>query len=88
MYQYVTSCPTTDGKIWNFAPSTLPTENIYACEPDTAGCKINSTQYIPTIDNICVDYRTQTFKQTVTGSDITYVDPYIKTDQKTDAQYW
>lgn len=69
MYNYATSCLAEDNKIWNFATDKA-TDNLYVCEDDTDGCKINSTQYIPTIDNICVDYRTRTFKQTGTGSAI------------------
>lgn len=42
MYNYATSCLTKDGKIWNFATDKA-TDNLYVCEDDTDGCKINST---------------------------------------------
>jgi len=73
--------------VWNFATNNA-TANIYVCESDATGCGINSTQYIPSIDNICVDFRTRTFEQQVNAQGIIeYNGPYAIEDQP-ETKYW
>lgn len=82
IFQYVSSCLASNNVLWNFKTNNAD-DYQYECAENT--CRINSTRYIPYIDNICVDYRNHTYSFVL--SPFAYSDPYAKSDI-TKVRYW
>lgn len=81
IFKYVSSCLASDNKLWNFATDSA-SDMLFVCVAE-ATCRLNSTLYIPYVDNICVDFRRHTY--TVVAN--AYTNPLAMADPTT-AKYW
>jgi hypothetical protein len=69
--------------VWNFATNNS-SDNLYICTFNEV-CRIDSSQYIPYYDSICVDYRSHTYAVDANG---VYTIPFGANNQLSQVQYW